>query len=82
MEVHSMELLVFLGLRIGWNPTRSGLLACVTKETNNISLHDVQTSIVTDEPDLVVLTRNIKCSKESPAAFAWHPKDENRSLHS
>ena len=64
--------------RIGWNPTRGGLLACITKETNNISLHDVQTSVVTDEPDLVVLTRNIKCSKESPSAFAWHPKDENR----
>lgn len=67
-------------LRIGWNPTRSGLLACVTKETNQISLHDVQTSIVTDEPDLVVLTRNVKCSKESPSAFAWHPKDGNRLL--
>lgn len=67
-------------LRIGWNPTRSGLLACVTKETSQISLHDVQTSIVTDEPDLVVLTRNVKCSKESPSAFAWHPKDGNRLL--
>jgi len=75
-------------LRIGWNPTRSGLLGSISKDSSCISLHDVQTSIVTEEPELVVLTRNINCGLDGGgawgvgghASFAWHPIDENRLL--
>ncbi|CAG7836336.1 unnamed protein product [Allacma fusca] len=75
-------------VKIGWSPTRSGLLACLEKESSFITLHDVHhATLSTEEGDPTVLERRLTpvYSAETPtaggftalSAFSWHPAEEN-----
>lgn len=74
--------------KLGWCPTRSGLLACLEKDSNSITLHDVNHAVMSsEEGDPAVLERRLTPSYPTDmdsidststlSSFAWHPTEEH-----
>ncbi|ELU15458.1 hypothetical protein CAPTEDRAFT_157856 [Capitella teleta] len=68
--------------KISWSPTRSGLLACLTKDSPIIKLYDIQsTPVGSDELEPAVIEKIVQpIPLQAVASFDWHPSDENRML--
>ncbi|XP_021955257.1 GATOR complex protein MIOS isoform X2 [Folsomia candida] len=74
--------------KVAWCPTRSGLLACLEKDSTFLTLHDVHHAALSEEGDPAVLERrlypaysedvcNPNCASPPLCSFAWHCSDEN-----
>lgn len=67
---------------------RSGLLACLEKDSSFLTLHDVHHAALSEEGDPAVLERrlspaysedvhNSNLSQPALSSFAWHATEEN-----
>ncbi|XP_067931890.1 GATOR2 complex protein MIOS-B-like [Watersipora subatra] len=80
--LHTLPLQKAPIVKIGWCPKRSGLLACLSRDSTAIQVFDIQHSFTRDyEYDLTVSGRPVETPyRDQIASFAWHPFDENRLL--
>lgn len=69
-------------LKIGWSPTRHNMLAALTRDSSQLTLYDIQHTVVgTEEVEPSVLERVISPgSPHNITSFSWHKSDENRLL--
>ena len=70
--------------KVAWCPTRTGLLATLTRDSNVIRLYDMQhaPTPIGDETEPTIIERSVQpCSDNSViSSFAWHPSAQNRMV--
>ncbi|KAL0984813.1 hypothetical protein UPYG_G00147300 [Umbra pygmaea] len=68
--------------KVAWCPTRTGLLATLTRDTNIIRLYDMQhtPTPIGDETEPTIIERSVQPSDSLIGSFAWHPTTQNRMV--
>lgn len=68
--------------KVAWCPTRSGLLATLTRDSNIIKLYDMQhaPTHIGDETEPTIIERSVQPCEHYIASFAWHPTNQNRMV--
>lgn len=68
--------------KIAWCPTRTGLLATLTRDSNIIRLYDMQhtPTPIGDETEPTIIERSVQPCENYIASFAWHPQNQNRMV--
>lgn len=70
--------------KVAWCPTRTGLLATLTRDSNVIRLYDMQhaPTPIGDETEPTIIERSVQPSSDSGiiSSFAWHPSAQNRMV--
>ena len=67
---------------MAWCPTRTGLLATLTRDSNVIRLYDMQhtPTPIGDETEPTVIERSVRPCDTQLGSFAWHPSAQNRMV--
>ena len=67
---------------MAWCPTRTGLLATLTRDSNVIRLYDMQhtPTPIGDETEPTVIERSVRPCDSQLGSFAWHPSAQNRMV--
>ncbi|MEQ2293344.1 hypothetical protein AMECASPLE_032390 [Ameca splendens] len=70
------------GLQVAWCPTRTGLLATLTRDSNIIRLYDMQhtPTPIGDETEPTIIERSVQPCESQIGSFAWHPSSQNRMV--
>ncbi|EMP32701.1 WD repeat-containing protein mio-A [Chelonia mydas] len=68
--------------KVAWCPTRTGLLATLTRDSNIIRLYDMQhtPTPIGDETEPTIIERSVQPCENYIASFAWHPTSQNRMV--
>ncbi|KAM4704774.1 GATOR2 complex protein MIOS isoform 2-T2 [Rhinophrynus dorsalis] len=68
--------------KVAWCPTRTGLLATLTRDSNIIKLYDMQhtPTPIGDETEPTIIERSVQPCDHYIASFAWHPTSQNRMV--
>ncbi|RXM29190.1 WD repeat-containing protein mio [Acipenser ruthenus] len=68
--------------KVAWCPTRTGLLATLTRDSNIIRLYDMQhtPTPIGDETEPTIIERSVQPCENHIASFAWHPSSQNRMV--
>nr|XP_033786917.1 GATOR complex protein MIOS isoform X1 [Geotrypetes seraphini] len=68
--------------KVAWCPTRTGLLATLTRDSNIIRLYDMQhtPTPIGDETEPTIIERSVQPCDNCIASFAWHPTSQNRMV--
>uniref|UniRef100_A0A8C4SMB3 Missing oocyte, meiosis regulator, homolog (Drosophila) n=1 Tax=Erpetoichthys calabaricus TaxID=27687 RepID=A0A8C4SMB3_ERPCA len=68
--------------KVAWCPTRTGLLATLTRDSNVIRLYDMQhtPTPIGDETEPTIIERSVQPCENYLASFAWHPSSQNRMV--
>ncbi|CAL8337121.1 unnamed protein product [Gadus morhua 'NCC'] len=68
--------------KVAWCPTRTGLLATLTRDSNVIRLYDMQhtPTPIGDETEPTVIERSVRPCDSQLGSFAWHPSAQNRMV--
>ncbi|XP_035601763.1 GATOR complex protein MIOS isoform X1 [Oncorhynchus keta] len=68
--------------KVAWCPTRMGLLATLTRDSNIIRLYDMQhtPTPIGDETEPTIIERSVQPSNSLIGSFAWHPTSQNRMV--
>ncbi|XP_005999519.1 GATOR2 complex protein MIOS isoform X3 [Latimeria chalumnae] len=68
--------------KVTWCPTRTGLLATLTRDSNIIRLYDMQhtPTPIGDETEPTIIERSVQPCENYIASFAWHPTSQNRMV--
>ncbi|GCC23005.1 GATOR2 complex protein MIOS [Chiloscyllium punctatum] len=68
--------------KVAWCPTRTGLLATLTRDSNIIRLYDMQhtPTPIGDETEPTIIERSVQPCENYIASFAWHPTNQNRMV--
>uniref|UniRef100_A0A4W3HMV2 Missing oocyte, meiosis regulator, homolog (Drosophila) n=1 Tax=Callorhinchus milii TaxID=7868 RepID=A0A4W3HMV2_CALMI len=68
--------------KVAWCPTRTGLLATLTRDSNIIRLYDMQhtPTPIGDETEPTIIERSVQPCDNYIASFAWHPTNQNRMV--
>ncbi|XP_068829071.1 GATOR2 complex protein MIOS isoform X2 [Capricornis sumatraensis] len=68
--------------KVAWCPTRTGLLATLTRDSNIIRLYDMQhtPTPIGDETEPTIIERSVQPCDNYIASFAWHPTSQNRMI--
>ncbi|XP_034030196.1 GATOR complex protein MIOS [Thalassophryne amazonica] len=68
--------------KVAWCPTRTGLLATLTRDSNIIRLYDMQhtPTPIGDETEPTIIERSVQPSDSQISSFAWHPSSQNRMV--
>ncbi|XP_041102180.1 GATOR complex protein MIOS [Polyodon spathula] len=68
--------------KVAWCPTRTGLLATLTRDNNIIRLYDMQhtPTPIGDETEPTIIERSVQPCENHIASFAWHPSSQNRMV--
>ncbi|XP_003222042.1 GATOR2 complex protein MIOS [Anolis carolinensis] len=68
--------------KVAWCPTRTGLLATLTRDSNVIKLYDMQhtPTPIGDETEPTIIERSVQPCEHYIASFAWHPTNQNRMV--
>ncbi|XP_071071266.1 GATOR2 complex protein MIOS isoform X2 [Dasypus novemcinctus] len=68
--------------KVAWCPTRTGLLATLTRDSNIIRLYDMQhtPTPIGDETEPTIIERSVQPCDNYIASFAWHPSSQNRMI--
>lgn len=68
--------------KVAWCPTRTGLLATLTRDSNVIRLYDMQhtPTPIGDETEPTIIERSVQPCDNYIASFAWHPTSQNRMV--
>ncbi|KAK5600369.1 hypothetical protein CRENBAI_025252 [Crenichthys baileyi] len=68
--------------KVAWCPTRTGLLATLTRDSNIIRLYDMQhtPTPIGDETEPTIIERSVQPSESQIGSFAWHPSSQNRMV--
>ncbi|XP_078094249.1 GATOR2 complex protein MIOS [Mustelus asterias] len=68
--------------KVAWCPTRTGLLATLTRDSNIIRLYDMQhtPTPIGDETEPTIIERSVQPCENCIASFAWHPTNQNRMV--
>lgn len=68
--------------QVAWCPTRMGLLATLTRDSNIIRLYDMQhtPTPIGDETEPTIIERSVQPSNSLIGSFAWHPTSQNRMV--
>lgn len=73
--------------KVAWCPTRTGLLATLTRDANVVRLYDMQHAptgpVGSDESEPTVIERGVQPGGGADAvisSFAWHPSAQNRMV--
>ncbi|KAM8967903.1 GATOR2 complex protein MIOS [Pelodytes ibericus] len=68
--------------KVAWCPTRTGLLATLTRDSNIIKLYDMQhtPTPIGDETEPTIIERSVQPCDNYIASFAWHPTSQNRMV--
>ncbi|XP_028297965.1 GATOR2 complex protein MIOS [Gouania willdenowi] len=68
--------------KVAWCPTRTGLLATLTRDTNIIRLYDMQhtPTPIGDETEPTIIERSVQPCDGQIGSFAWHPSSQNRMV--
>ncbi|XP_051872722.1 GATOR complex protein MIOS isoform X1 [Pristis pectinata] len=68
--------------KVAWCPTRTGLLATLTRDSNIIRLYDMQhtPAPIGDETEPTIIERSVQPCENYIASFAWHPTNQNRMV--
>ncbi|KAM3822158.1 GATOR2 complex protein MIOS [Vipera latastei] len=69
-------------IKAAWCPTRTGLLATLTRDSNIIKLYDMQhtPTPIGDETEPTIIERSVQPCEHYIASFAWHPSSQNRMV--
>ncbi|XP_063159760.1 GATOR2 complex protein MIOS [Candoia aspera] len=69
-------------IKVAWCPTRTGLLATLTRDSNIIKLYDMQhtPTPIGDETEPTIIERSVQPCEHYIASFAWHPSNQNRMV--
>lgn len=67
---------------MAWCPTRTGLLATLTRDSNIIRLYDMQhtPTPIGDETEPTIIERSVHPCETQIGSFAWHPFSQNRMV--
>lgn len=67
---------------MAWCPTRTGLLATLTRDSNIIRLYDMQhtPTPIGDETEPTIIERSVQPCESQIGSFAWHPSTQNRMV--
>lgn len=67
---------------MAWCPTRTGLLATLTRDSNIIRLYDMQhtPTPIGDETEPTIIERSVQPCESQIGSFAWHPSSQNRMV--
>ncbi|KAF4076085.1 hypothetical protein AMELA_G00226440 [Ameiurus melas] len=73
--------------KVAWCPTRTGLLATLTRDANVVRLYDMQHAptgpVGSDESEPTVIERGVQPGSGADgviSSFAWHPSAQNRMV--
>uniref|UniRef100_W5MZ29 Missing oocyte, meiosis regulator, homolog (Drosophila) n=1 Tax=Lepisosteus oculatus TaxID=7918 RepID=W5MZ29_LEPOC len=68
--------------KVAWCPTRTGLLATLTRDSNVIRLYDMQhtPTPLGDETEPTIIERSVQPCENVIGSFAWHPSSQNRMV--
>ncbi|XP_038624378.1 GATOR complex protein MIOS isoform X3 [Tachyglossus aculeatus] len=68
--------------KVAWCPTRTGLLATLTRDSNVVRLYDMQhaPTPLGDETEPTIIERSVQPCEAPVASFAWHPAAQNRMI--
>ncbi|CAJ0958111.1 unnamed protein product [Ranitomeya imitator] len=68
--------------KVAWCPTRTGLLATLTRDSNIIRLYDMQhtPTPIGEETEPTIIERSVQPCDNYIASFAWHPTSQNRMV--
>ncbi|KAK0139325.1 GATOR complex protein MIOS [Merluccius polli] len=68
--------------KVAWCPTRTGLLATLTRDSNVIRLYDMQhtPTPIGDETEPTIIERSVRPCDSQLGSFAWHPSAQNRMV--
>ncbi|XP_017309191.1 GATOR complex protein MIOS [Ictalurus punctatus] len=73
--------------KVAWCPTRTGLLATLTRDANIVRLYDMQHAptgpVGSDESEPTVIERGVQPGSGTDgviSSFAWHPSAQNRMV--
>lgn len=73
--------------KVAWCPTRTGLLATLTRDANIVRLYDMQHAptgpVGSDESEPTVIERGVQPGSGADgviSSFAWHPSAQNRMV--
>ncbi|XP_076979199.1 GATOR2 complex protein MIOS isoform X2 [Tamandua tetradactyla] len=68
--------------KVAWCPTRTGLLATLTRDSNIIRLYDMQhtPTPIGDETEPTIIERSVQPCDNYIASFSWHPSSQNRMI--
>ncbi|XP_027013645.1 GATOR complex protein MIOS [Tachysurus fulvidraco] len=73
--------------KVAWCPTRTGLLATLTRDANVVRLYDMQHTptgpVGSDESEPTVIERGVQTGSGADgivSSFAWHPSAQNRMV--
>uniref|UniRef100_A0A8D0L612 Meiosis regulator for oocyte development n=1 Tax=Sphenodon punctatus TaxID=8508 RepID=A0A8D0L612_SPHPU len=68
--------------KVAWCPTRTGLLATLTRDSNIIRLYDMQhtPTPIGDETEPTIIERSVQPCENYIASFSWHPTSQNRMV--
>ncbi|XP_074540448.1 GATOR2 complex protein MIOS [Halichoeres trimaculatus] len=68
--------------KVAWCPTRTGLLATLTRDSNIIRLYDMQhtPTPIGDETEPTIIERSVQPCESQIGSFAWHPSSQNRMV--
>ncbi|MCJ8745463.1 hypothetical protein PDJAM_G00130400 [Pangasius djambal] len=73
--------------KVAWCPTRTGLLATLTRDANVVRLYDMQHAptgpVGSDESEPTVIERGVQPGGGADgviSSFAWHPSAQNRMV--
>lgn len=71
-----------LSFQVAWCPTRTGLLATLTRDSNIIRLYDMQhtPTPIGDETEPTIIERSVQPCESQIGSFAWHPSTQNRMV--
>ncbi|MEQ2182249.1 hypothetical protein GOODEAATRI_020351, partial [Goodea atripinnis] len=67
---------------VAWCPTRTGLLATLTRDSNIIRLYDMQhtPTPIGDETEPTIIERSVQPCESQIGSFTWHPSSQNRMV--
>lgn len=67
---------------MAWCPTRTGLLATLSRDSNIIRLYDMQhtPTPIGDETEPTIIERSVHPCETQIGSFAWHPFSQNRMV--
>ncbi|CAG02753.1 unnamed protein product [Tetraodon nigroviridis] len=68
--------------KVAWCPTRTGLLATLTRDSNILRLYDMQhtPTPLGDETEPTIIERSVHPCESQIGSFAWHPFSQNRMV--
>ncbi|XP_028926405.1 GATOR complex protein MIOS isoform X2 [Ornithorhynchus anatinus] len=68
--------------KVAWCPTRTGLLATLTRDSGVVRLYDMQhaPTPLGDETEPTIIERSVQPCEAPVASFAWHPAAQNRMI--